>query len=89
MVFNVGSEGMKRKANWVRDSDLVGLVKRYRIIVITPNAGNSWYTNAPGRPDEAFEDAIIKDLLPHVDRALEMRNSRGVSACRCDTYRPG
>lgn len=56
--------------NWVKLTNVVADAKPYPFIIITPNAGNSWYINSNVNPQERVEDYIIRDLLREVDQRL-------------------
>ena len=64
--------------NWVTRTDLLNYTKDYPFILITPDGKNSWYTNSPGA-DKAgnYEDYIINDLIPYVDKKYRTLNERG------------
>jgi len=52
------------------------------IIIVTPNAGDSWYVNSAVDPTARFEDFIIQDLVPYVDshyRTIGGRNTRAIA----------
>ena len=59
--------------------------RAYDLIVVMPDAGNSWYVNW-ARSDDGqknhWEDAIIKDLIGHVDatyRTVAKREGRAIN----------
>ncbi len=52
------------------------------IIIVTPNAGESWYVNSVADPKARYEDFIVKELIGFVDgryRTLSARDSRAVA----------
>src|SRR5262245_31994670 len=59
--------------------------RAYDLIVVMPDAGNSWYVNWAKSEDgqkNAWEDAIIKDLIGHVDatyRTIAKREGRAIN----------
>jgi putative tributyrin esterase len=53
--------------NWVKLTHLVEYSRRYPIIIVTPDARNSWYVNSATVPGDRFEDYIISDLIPEID----------------------
>jgi S-formylglutathione hydrolase FrmB len=64
----------------------------YDLIVVMPDAGNSWYVNWPkgddGRLDN-WEDAIAKDLIGHVDatyRTIARREGRAINGLSMGGY---
>jgi putative tributyrin esterase len=70
--------------NWARHN-APRYARAYDLIVVMPDAGNSWYANwaesEEGRKDN-WEDCIINDLIPHVDstyRTIASREGRAIN----------
>lgn len=57
-----GDEG-----DWTERTNLAEYAARYSLIVVMPGVGNSWYANSAGDEKARYEDAIVRDLIPHVD----------------------
>jgi S-formylglutathione hydrolase FrmB len=59
--------------------------KQYDLIVVMPDAGNSWYVNWAKSEDgqkNNWEDGILKDLIGHVDanyRTIAKREGRAIN----------
>lgn len=53
--------------NWVTLTNLVGYSRNYSMIIVTPDAQNSWYVNSATVPADRFEDYIVNDLIREVD----------------------
>ena len=52
------------------------------IIIVTPNAGESWYVNSVVDPRARYEDFIVKDLVSYIDtnyRTIPTRQGRAVA----------
>ncbi len=52
------------------------------IIIVTPNAGESWYVNSVVDPKARYEDFIVKDLVSYIDsnyRTIATRQGRAVA----------
>jgi putative tributyrin esterase len=52
------------------------------VIIVTPNAGKSWYVNSVVPPEDRYEDFIIKDLIGYVDshyRTVATRGGRAIA----------
>jgi putative tributyrin esterase len=52
------------------------------IIIVTPNAGESWYVNSVVDPKAKFEDFVVKDLVSYIDanyRTIASRQGRAVA----------
>ncbi len=63
-------------SNWVKLTDLVKYLKQYNYIVICPDAKNSWYANSIVNKDANYEDLIIRDLIPFVDKKYRTKQSK-------------
>jgi putative tributyrin esterase len=53
--------------NWSTRTSLVRYADHFRLIIVMPDAGNSWYANSATVPADKFEDYIIKDFIAEVD----------------------
>jgi S-formylglutathione hydrolase FrmB len=52
------------------------------MIIVTPNAGESWYVNSVADPKAMYEDFVINDLVKYVDsryRTVASRDGRAVA----------
>lgn len=65
---------------------------QYDMIVVMPDVGNSWYVNWAKSEDgqkNNWEDAIVKDLISHVDstyRTIAKREGRGINGLSMGGY---
>jgi S-formylglutathione hydrolase FrmB len=51
-------------------------------IIVTPDAGDSWYVNSAADPKARYEDFIVKDLVAYVDanyRTIAAREGRAIA----------
>ncbi len=62
--------------NWVKQTDLIKYLKGYEYIVICPDAKNSWYSNSIILQNANYEDMIIKEIVPFVDRKYRTKQSK-------------
>lgn len=65
---------------WSNDSDVSRFAER-GLILVMPEGGSSYYTNAADRPDDRFEDYIVHDLIADVESrfpAASERRSRAI-----------
>jgi putative tributyrin esterase len=53
--------------NWVILTKVVEYSQRYPMVIVTPDAQNSWYVNSATVPVDRFEDYIVKDLVHEID----------------------
>ena len=62
--------------NWDTRTGLENYARNLRILIVMPDAGNSWYTNSATVPADKFEDYIAKDLITEIDGKFPtIRNS--------------
>ncbi len=74
---------------WTRWTGLDRYLAGLPLIVVMPDGGRGWYTNARTPPPARYESAIIEDLLPWVDatfRTLASRDGRVVSGLSMGGY---
>ncbi len=75
--------------NWMERTNLLAYTARLPLIVVLPDAGNSWYTNSSARPEERFEDYVGRDVPAFVDqnfRTLTFREARYVAGLSMGGY---
>ena len=66
--------------------------RAYDLIVVMPDAGNSWYVNWAKSEDgqkNRWEDCLIKDLIGHVDatyRTVARREGRAINGLSMGGY---
>jgi putative tributyrin esterase len=75
--------------NWVKLTKLVEYSTRYPMIVITPDAQNSWYVNSATVPADRFEDYIINDLIREIDtrwRTIASPDRRAIAGLSMGGY---
>ena len=63
-------------AGWIKNTELVRYAKSYRCIIVTPDGKNGWYTNSPAVQHLNYEDYIINDLIPFVDKKYRTIQSK-------------
>lgn len=62
--------------DWTTRTNLAEYSRALPLIIVMPDGGNSWYTNAAGSPADRFEDYILTDLPADVVRKYRTVNSR-------------
>lgn len=69
--------------NWYSHQPRIGeLADRYGMIVVTPGVGNTWYFDAPGKPDQQVETFFTGTLVPYIDAnypTLAVREKRAIT----------
>jgi len=75
--------------NWMQRTNLLVYTARLPLIIVLPDAGNSWYTNSAARPDERFEEYVAREIPAYVDaqfRTLTFREARYVAGLSMGGY---
>lgn len=75
--------------NWMDRTNLLDYTAHLPLIVVLPDAGDSWYNNSVARPEEKFEDYVAKDVPAYVDlhfRTLTFREARFVAGLSMGGY---
>lgn len=62
--------------NWVKLTEIVRYAKKYKFIIVTPDGKNGWYTNSPVLQNANYEDYIINDVIPFVDKKYRTIQSK-------------
>ncbi|MGA9118951.1 MAG: alpha/beta hydrolase-fold protein [Bacteroidota bacterium] len=62
--------------DWTRNTAIVEDTRPYALIVVMPDAGNSWYLNSQASPADRFEDYLVEDLLPTVESRYAVDTNR-------------
>ena len=58
---------------WMRRTSIERYAPGLPLVVVMPDGGRGWYTNADGGPDYAYEDDLIKDVVGLVDRTFPVK----------------
>jgi len=75
--------------NWSTLTNLKYYAEKHPLIVVMPDAGDSWYTNSATDPKDKFEDYVAKDLLAEIDgqfRTLRERQARAIAGLSMGGY---
>jgi putative tributyrin esterase len=75
--------------NWAARTNLLAQTARLPLIIVLPDAGNSWYTNSVAHPDEKFEEYVAREVPASVDqnfRTLTYREARYVAGLSMGGY---
>ncbi|HEX8285270.1 MAG TPA: alpha/beta hydrolase family protein [Pyrinomonadaceae bacterium] len=73
--------------SWLTHTSVAGYASAHQLIVVTPEGGKGWYTDAPG--GEPYESHLLRELLPDVDlrfRTNPNRRGRGVAGYSMGGY---
>lgn len=61
---------------WMRRTSVERYVEGKPLVVVMPDGGRGWYTNAAGPPGYKHEDDLIKDVVGLVDRTFPVKAER-------------
>ena len=75
--------------SWVKNTSLKDYAAEHRLIIVTPEGANGWYTDGATDANDKFESYILQELIPEVDRrfrTIAARRGRGVAGCSMGGY---
>ena len=75
--------------NWDTRTRLEEYAKATHLIIVMPDADDSWYANSATVPADKFEDYITKDLISQIDknfRTLRDRHARAIAGLSMGGY---
>jgi len=75
--------------NWDSYTKLKRYAYKYDLIVVMPDADDSWYTNSACDPKDKFEDYIAKDMVAEIDgkfRTVRLRHARAIAGLSMGGY---
>src|SRR4051794_17415833 len=61
---------------WMRRTSIERYVAGLPLVVVMPDGGRGWYTNAAKPPGLAYEDDLIKDVVGLVERTFPVKAER-------------
>ncbi len=76
-------------SDWVTLTNLADYAAEYRMIVVTPEGNDGWYTDSAGTLTDKYESYILKELIPDVDRrfrTIQTRYARGIAGLSMGGY---
>ncbi len=75
--------------DWLTRTRLIQYAKSYPLVIVMPDAGNSWYTNSVTAPQDKFEDYILKDVVAEIDgkyRTIRSAHGRAIAGLSMGGY---
>lgn len=75
--------------NWDTRTGLEGYARNLDLLMVMPDADDSWYTNRATGPGDKFEDYVAKDLLSEIDgkyRTIRERPGRAIAGLSMGGY---
>lgn len=76
-------------SDWVTRTNLADYAADYRMIVVTPEGNDGWYTDSAGTAADKYERYILQELIPDVDRrfrTIQTRYARGIAGLSMGGY---
>jgi len=76
-------------SDWVSRTNVADYSSAYRIIVVTPEGNDGWYTDSESVATDKYESYILKELIPDVQqryRTIEARYGRAVAGLSMGGY---
>ena len=76
-------------SDWVQRTNVADYAAEYRMIVITPEGNDGWYTDSATVTTDLYESYILKELIPDVQqryRTIEARYGRAVAGLSMGGY---
>jgi S-formylglutathione hydrolase FrmB len=75
--------------DWLSKSKLRNYAADYRIVIVTPEGNNGWYTDSATVPGDKYESYIMDELLPDVERRFRVnavREGRAIAGLSMGGY---
>jgi len=76
-------------SDWVTRTNVADYAAQYRLIVVTPEGNNGWYTDSASTATDKYESYLLKELIPDVEkrfRTIESRYGRGIAGLSMGGY---
>jgi putative tributyrin esterase len=76
-------------SDWATRTKLADYAAEYRLIFVTPEGNNGWYTDSVANPADKYESYILQELIPDVDRrfrTIQSRYARGIAGLSMGGY---
>ncbi len=75
--------------NWDTRTNLENYARDLRLLIVMPDANDSWYTDSATVTQDKFEDYIVKDLISEIDekyRTIHERHGRAIAGLSMGGY---
>ncbi|HEX6732362.1 MAG TPA: alpha/beta hydrolase family protein, partial [Pyrinomonadaceae bacterium] len=75
--------------DWLSRTNVADYAAQYRLIVVTPEGNDSWYTDSATVATDKYETYVLKELIPEVQRryrTIEARYARGIAGLSMGGY---
>jgi putative tributyrin esterase len=78
-----------RHDDWVERTGLAEEAFEHKLIIVTPEGGDGWYTDSATVPEEKYESYLVNELLPEIDgryRTIGQRAGRAIAGLSMGGY---
>ncbi len=68
--------------NWTDRTSLAAKAADFKVIIVTPEGDNGWYTDSVSKVTDKYESYIVKELIPEIDakyRTIADRKGRAIA----------
>jgi putative tributyrin esterase len=68
--------------DWITRTNVADYAAQYRMIIVTPEGNNGWYTDSAGVATDKYETYVLQELIPDVEKryhTIESRYGRGIA----------
>lgn len=75
--------------SWTRQTALMQHAAEHQMIIVTPEGGNSWYTDSATVPADQYETYVVRELISDVDtrfRTIPDRRGRSIAGASMGGY---
>ena len=76
-------------SDWVTRTNVADYAAAYRLIVVTPEGNDGWYTDSATVPSERYESYFLSELIPEVQKryhTIETRYGRAIAGLSMGGY---
>lgn len=76
-------------SDWISRTNVADYAAQYRIIIVTPEGNDGWYTDSATLATDKYESYILKELIPDVQqrfRTIEARYGRAIAGLSMGGY---
>ena len=76
-------------SDWVSRTNVADYAAQYRMIIVTPEGNDGWYTDSATVVNDKYETYLLKELIPDVQqryRTIEARYGRGIAGLSMGGY---
>ena len=76
-------------SDWTTRTKLAEYAAQYKMIIVTPEGNDGWYTDSATMPTEKYETYFVQELIPDVRdryRTIEKREARAIAGLSMGGY---